>query len=77
MIEMAPVGGGLYQRGIAGDTFNKAWHISQGLGRFARVGFVTRVGRDQLSDAFVSELHNDGIDTAAIWREATTAWASI
>ena len=32
MVEMAPVGEGLYRRGFAGDTFNTAWHMAQWLG---------------------------------------------
>ena len=52
MVEMAPVGEGLYRRGYAGDTFNTVWHMAQLLGDAARSGFVTRVGRDGLSDSF-------------------------
>jgi len=69
MIEMAPVGDGLYRHGFAGDTFNTAWHMAMALGDAARVGFVTRVGHDNLSEAFISELHTDGLDTAGIGRD--------
>ena len=36
MIELAPVEGGLYRQGFAGDTFNTAWHMAQVLGPRAR-----------------------------------------
>jgi len=70
MIEMATVGEGLYRRGFAGDTYNTAWHISQALGPTSNVGFVTRVGQDRLSDSFVAEVANDGMDVSGISRDA-------
>lgn len=69
MVEMAPVGDGLYRRAFAGDTFNTAWHLAQRIGAQATVGFVTRIGRDQLSSAFADELAADGIDTTGISRD--------
>lgn len=69
MVEMAPVGDGLYRRAFAGDTFNTAWHLAQRLGPQATVGFVTRIGQDQLSNAFAAELAADGIDTMGITRD--------
>jgi 2-dehydro-3-deoxygluconokinase len=68
MVEMAPLGGDRYRRGFAGDTFNTAWHMAQVLGDRAEVGFVTRVGRDSLSDAFVAEMAADGLETRAVSR---------
>ena len=69
MVEMAPVGEGLYRRGYAGDTFNTVWHMAQLLGDAARSGFVTRVGRDGLSDAFVAEMAADGLDVSGVTRD--------
>ena len=66
---MAPVGEGLYRRGYAGDTFNTVWHMAQLLGDAARAGFVTRVGRDGLSDAFVAEMAADGLDVSGVTRD--------
>ncbi len=66
MLEMAPVGQGLYRRGFAGDTFNTAWHMAQLLGRAASVGFATRVGQDSLSQGFLAELRADGLDVSGI-----------
>lgn len=69
MIEMAPIGEGQYRRGFAGDTFNTVWHMAQALGSEADVGFVTRVGQDHVSDAFISELAQDGMDVSKIARD--------
>ena len=69
MVEMAPVGEGLYRRGYAGDTFNTVWHMAQLLGNAARSGFFTRVGRDGLSDSFVAEMAADGLDVSGVTRD--------
>ncbi len=69
MVELAPMGEGLYKRGFAGDTFNTAWHIAQALHGRASVGFATRVGMDRISDAFVAELADDGLDVSVITRD--------
>lgn len=69
MIEMAPVEGGLYRRGFAGDTFNTAWHMAQWLGPRAEVGMVTRIGRDSLSDAFAAEMAADGMGLRGVMRD--------
>ena len=69
MVEMAPVGDGLYRRAFAGDTFNTAWHLAQRIGAQATVGFVTRIGQDQLSNAFAAEMTADGLDASGISRD--------
>ncbi len=69
MVEMAPVGEGLYRRGYAGDTFNTVWHMAQLLGDATRSGFFTRVGRDGLSDSFVAEMAADGLDVSGVTRD--------
>ncbi|RED14421.1 sugar kinase [Pontivivens insulae] len=68
MVELAPVEGGLYRRGFAGDTFNTAWHMAHLLGPYAPVGMLTQVGRDALSDQFVAEMAQDGLDVRAVSR---------
>lgn len=70
MVEMAPLGGGQYRRGFAGDTFNTAWHMARALAGRARVSFVSRVGSDRISDDFVAEAQADGLDVSAIQRDA-------
>lgn len=69
MVELAPLGDNSYRRGFAGDTFNTIWHMGQLLGTRARCGFVSCVGRDTVSDAFVSELAADGLDVSGISRD--------
>lgn len=68
MVEMAPVGDGLYRRGFAGDTYNTAWHMAQALAGRAKVGFVSSLGQDALSQAFVAGLVADGLDVSDIAR---------
>ena len=67
MVEFAPVEAGRYARGFAGDTLNTAWYLAR-LGRSVR--YLTRVGADGLSDAFVAFLSQSGIGTAAVARDA-------
>jgi len=69
MIEMAPVDQGLYRRGFAGDTFNTAWHMAQLLSGKFPVGFVTRIGRDRVSDQFLAEAVSDGLNVTGISRD--------
>lgn len=69
MLELAPVEGGTFRLGYAGDTFNTLWHAAQLLGPRARAGFVTRIGEDRLSDRFLAEMAADGLDLAAVQRD--------
>ncbi|RDW14721.1 sugar kinase [Paracoccus thiocyanatus] len=69
MVELAPLGEATYRRSFAGDTFNTIWHMGQILGNRARCGFVSRLGRDALSQAFISELTADGLDISGITRD--------
>ena len=68
MIEMAVTEDGTYRRSFAGDTFNTAWHMSQIPGAGLRVGFLSMVGTDPVSDEFVAALGQDGLDTDCIGR---------
>jgi 2-dehydro-3-deoxygluconokinase len=43
--------------------------MTQALGSRANVGFVTRVGQDGLSDSFVAEAAEDGLDVSGISRD--------
>lgn len=69
MVEMAPVDGGLYRRGFAGDTFNTLWHLTHLLGADYDCGYVTKVGQDALSDSFVDDLHQNGVNVAHMGRD--------
>jgi 2-dehydro-3-deoxygluconokinase len=66
MVEFAPVEAGLYARAYAGDTLNTSWYLAK-LGQPVR--YLTRVGADALSDAFVAFLAESGIDAAAVARD--------
>jgi 2-dehydro-3-deoxygluconokinase len=66
MIEMAPGRDSSYRRGYAGDTFNTIWNMAQLLGDRAKVGFVTRIGTDTISEAFASEMASDGLSISGI-----------
>lgn len=70
MVEMAPVGEGLYCRAFAGDTFNTIWHMALLLGDRATCRYVTRIGTDTISDAFAAEIAADGLDPTGILRDA-------
>jgi len=68
MIEMAVINEDTYRRSFAGDTFNTVWHMSRILGADYAAGFVTKVGMDRISDAFIVELQADGLDISGISR---------
>jgi 2-dehydro-3-deoxygluconokinase len=70
MVELAPVGDGLYRRGFAGDTFNTVWHMAQWLGASADAGMISRLGQDGVSDAFAAEMAADGLSLDGISRDA-------
>ncbi len=66
MVEFAPVEAGLYARAYAGDTLNTCWYLAK-LGQ--RTRYLTRVGADSLSDAFIAFLRESGIDAGAVARD--------
>ena len=70
MLEMAPVEGGLYAPGFAGDTLNTSWYIQRLLGTRERVGYVTRIGADSLSDRLLGFLGEAGLDVSRVSRDA-------
>lgn len=70
MLELAPVKDGLYAPGFAGDTLNTMWYLKRLLGDRERVGYLTRVGRDSLSQQFLDFLRDAGLDASRISRDA-------
>jgi 2-dehydro-3-deoxygluconokinase len=66
MVEFAPVEAGRYARAYAGDTLNTCWYLAK-LGQ--RTRYLTRVGADSLSDAFVAFLGESGIEAGAVARD--------
>ena len=69
MVELAPVAGGLYAQGFAGDTLNTCWYLRQLVAGDRRVGYLTRVGEDALSQRLLDFLTASGLDTAAVSRD--------
>lgn len=66
MVELAPAGDGLFQRGFAGDTFNTAWYARRLLPADWTVGYATCIGEDDISDQFTAFMTNAGLDGAAL-----------
>ncbi len=69
MAELRRAGGG-FAVSFAGDTFNTAVYCRRLLPGGDRVGYLTRVGTDPLSDGFVALAQDEGIDTALVARDA-------
>jgi 2-dehydro-3-deoxygluconokinase len=69
MVELAPVAGGLYAQGFAGDTLNTCWYLKRLFGDARKVGYLTRVGDDPLSDRLVAFLATSGIEIDAVSRD--------
>lgn len=46
MVELSPVGGGLYAKGYAGDAYNTAVYLRRALGDDGEVAFLTAIGDD-------------------------------
>ena len=66
MVEMAPVDGGLYRMGFAGDTFNMAWHLRYLLGPAHSVDYLSAVGDDSTSQAMLEFIQSQGVGIAHI-----------
>jgi 2-dehydro-3-deoxygluconokinase len=68
MVELAAENnGGLYRRGVAGDSYNTAIYLSRaGL----QVSYLTRLGDDALSDDIIAHLTAEGIGDRLIKRVA-------
>ena len=69
MVEFFDRGDGCWQRGFAGDTLNVAWTLRALLPAEVPVGYVSRVGRDAVSDAMVDFIAAAGIGTEGISRD--------
>ena len=55
--------------GFAGDTYNTAVYAKRSLGVARRVGFMSRIGLDPLSDGMLAAAAAEGLDTGAITRD--------
>ena len=68
MVELALQPDGAYAMGFAGDTFNTAWYARRSLPEAWRVGYLSAVGRDAVSDRMLAFMTGAGIDTRAVAR---------
>jgi 2-dehydro-3-deoxygluconokinase len=70
MVELAPMPGGGFAMGFAGDVFNTAWYLKQTVGYQVAVDFVSAVGTDDLSQQMVDFIGAAGVGTGHIVRLA-------
>ena len=70
MVEFAPVEGGLYAQGFAGDTLNTCWYLARLAPPNRRVRYFTRVGNDPLSEKLIDFLTRSGLDASVVSRDA-------
>lgn len=69
MVEFFDRGDGLWQRGFAGDTLNVAWALRALLPAVMPVDYMTRVGRDDVSQAMLDFIADAGIGTGTVTRD--------
>lgn len=69
MVEFAPVDGGLFRRGFAGDTLNTSWYLRRLLPSDRPVAYATRVGTDAVSDEMVAFLADAGLAVDHVGRD--------
>jgi 2-dehydro-3-deoxygluconokinase len=69
MVELAPVEGGLFAQGFAGDTLNTCWYLQRLVGEVRRVSYFTRIGEDFISNRFLEFVEKSGIDPSAVSRD--------
>jgi 2-dehydro-3-deoxygluconokinase len=68
MVELAPHGDGMFAMGFAGDTFNTAWYARRALPAAWRVGYLSAVGQDALSQRMLDFMEGAGIETGDVAR---------
>lgn len=68
MVELAPVQGGQFAKGFAGDTFNTAWYLRRVLPGDSEVAFLSAVGTDSISQEMLGFMADEGIDTSHVQR---------
>lgn len=68
MVEMAPNGApATFEMSFAGDTFNTAWYLAR-LAPGWQVDYLTAIGTDTISDAFVAFAAEAGVGTTHMIR---------
>ncbi|MDH6267098.1 2-dehydro-3-deoxygluconokinase [Rhizobium sp. SG_E_25_P2] len=68
MIELASLGGDMFRKGFAGDTFNTAWYARAFLPEDWSVAYFTALGDDEASNDMVSFMGQAGVETGFIRR---------
>ncbi|MEH6405396.1 MAG: PfkB family carbohydrate kinase, partial [Sneathiella sp.] len=70
MMEMSDMGGGLYRKSFAGDTFNMAHYIRLVSGGRIDVDYLTAIGQDTESDDCLKFMQKEGVGTDRVFRDA-------
>ncbi|MEM1317727.1 MAG: sugar kinase [Pseudomonadota bacterium] len=66
MAELRRDSNGEFQVGFAGDTFNTAVYCRRALGAEGHVSYLTRLGRDSLSQEAIRFARNEGLETESV-----------
>jgi 2-dehydro-3-deoxygluconokinase len=68
MLEMSDMGGGLYKKSFAGDTFNVAHYLNVVTGGRIKAEYLTAVGEDAESEACLEFMREKGVLTSKCQR---------
>jgi 2-dehydro-3-deoxygluconokinase len=68
MIELASLGGDMFRKGFAGDTFNTAWYARAFMPEDWSVAYFTALGDDEASNDMESFIESAGVETSFIRR---------
>lgn len=71
MLEMSDLGGGLYKKSFAGDSFNMAHYLNAVSAGAIRADYLTAVGGDTLSDACLEFIEQHGVSTKYCLRDTS------
>jgi 2-dehydro-3-deoxygluconokinase len=67
MVEMQPLGDGMYRRAYAGDTFNMAQYLAWlGADQGIQVSYVTVLGQDKFGREMLEAWEENGLDTSLV-----------
>ncbi|WP_421781742.1 sugar kinase [Kiloniella litopenaei] len=66
MLEMSDVGGGLFKKSFAGDTFNVAHYINVASQGRIRADYLTALGHDGISRECIDFLEQHGVSTRRV-----------
>ena len=67
MVELSPAGSNTFRIDVAGDTYNTAVYLRRALpGSHAEIGYVTALGRDEMSEWILASLEKENLSTRHI-----------